>query len=382
MGLFNWIITIIGKFLALFRPKDSDVYGLDHAILNIELPTRMWMNLGYWKHESALPQACKALLDQVLITAGLLDENGRPIPPHAKKTTTNIVDVGFGCGDQSLYLTQLSYSPSGESHDGDTDSRSGSGSHRPLFSSYVGITITESQAEFARQRMAPSMHGKHHLGNDERSTPTPTPPPSMTSSASTGGLVTPNIHLFCADAAKPATWSAEVKHAIRNEAGGGRTTSRSSATTTTTSTKRNTYLLALDTLYHFRPSRKPLVEYACSHLQASIMAFDLVLADDASVWSKLLMRVICWVSGTPFSNFLTWGEYEEMLVGAGYEQESITARDLSEHVFSGIERYIRRQDEMLRPFGMGVGKFKGAGKVFGWWARSGVVRGMVIVAKK
>jgi hypothetical protein len=28
-----------------------------------------------------------------------------------------------------------------------------------------------------------------------------------------------------------------------------------------------------------------------------------------------------------------------------------------------------------------MGKFKGAGRMFGWWARTGVVRGVVIVAR-
>lgn len=29
---------------------EKKLYGLDHAILNIEVPPRcMWMNMGYWK---------------------------------------------------------------------------------------------------------------------------------------------------------------------------------------------------------------------------------------------------------------------------------------------------------------------------------------------
>lgn len=30
--------------------NENKLYGLDHAILNIEVPPqRMWMNMGYWK---------------------------------------------------------------------------------------------------------------------------------------------------------------------------------------------------------------------------------------------------------------------------------------------------------------------------------------------
>lgn len=34
---------------ALRKPQAS-VYGLDHAVLNIQLPPQsMWMNMGYWE---------------------------------------------------------------------------------------------------------------------------------------------------------------------------------------------------------------------------------------------------------------------------------------------------------------------------------------------
>jgi hypothetical protein len=34
---------------ALRKPR-ANVYGLDHAVLNIQLPPQsMWMNMGYWE---------------------------------------------------------------------------------------------------------------------------------------------------------------------------------------------------------------------------------------------------------------------------------------------------------------------------------------------
>lgn len=34
---------------ALSGPR-TDLYGLDHAVLNVQLPPQsMWMNMGYWE---------------------------------------------------------------------------------------------------------------------------------------------------------------------------------------------------------------------------------------------------------------------------------------------------------------------------------------------
>lgn len=112
------------------------------------------------------------------------------------------------------------------------------------------------------------------------------------------------------------------------------------------------------------------------------MAFDLLLSDTPSFWDKLRIRAICLVAGMPFSNLLTKKGYEDMLVQVGYERDMIEMRDVSEDVFAGIAGYIREKDAELGKFGMGVGKFKGPAKVFDWWARSGVIRGFVVVARR
>ncbi|KAL2009056.1 hypothetical protein VTN00DRAFT_7250 [Thermoascus crustaceus] len=318
--------------------SDDRLYGLDHAILNFKLPpyNGMWMNMGYWEHETDFPGACEALLNQVLQAAGLiqLDGHGRGAAlisnPHESPRSIRLVDVGFGCGDQTIYLTTGLYWIN-----------AGTELTRPLFNSYLGITIVGSQADFARQRVS-----EHWMS---------------TSSA----YRTPDVQLFCADAANPSTWSPELKEAIL----ANRTSSC-------------TWLLALDTLYHFKPSRQPLFDDAFSNLHSSIMAFDLILSDSASLIDRLLLKIVCLMSSTPFSNFVTKAEYEKMLVDAGYSRQDITFRDISEHVFPGIAAYMQRRDKELKNFGLGLGKFKAAGRVFDWWARSGVVRGIIVVAKR
>ena len=186
------------------------------------------------------------------------------------------------------------------------------------------------------------------------------------SSSSPSGTTTPKAQIFAANAADPTTWDPEL---IK-------------ATTNTSKNPNQTWLLALDTLYHFTPSRKPLFKHAYHELQASFMAFDLLLSDTPSFWDKLRIRAICLVAGMPFSNLLTKKGYEDMLVQVGYERDMIEMRDVSEDVFAGIAGYIREKDAELGKFGMGVGKFKGPAKVFDWWARSGVIRGFVVVARR
>lgn len=248
--------------------------------------------------------------------------------------TIHLLDVGIGCGDQSLYLLQKKKQRKAQED----------GQRAPLFDSYVGLTLAPAQADYARRRVSEL----NSSSNREKESPTT------------------SVKIFCADAANPSSWSEDVKCAVA----------------TTATTPRRTWLLALDTLYHFQPSRKPLLHYAHSNLDASLMAFDLLFSDSASTLDRLLLRLVCLFTGTPFSNFLTRKQYVDMLVNeVGYERERIEVKDISEWVFPGIARYMQRRERELSRYGMGLGKFKGAGKVFGWWGRSGIVRGVVVVAK-
>jgi len=277
----------------------------------------------------------------VLQTAGLFNHDGEPTEfdgCHKLK----LVDVGFGCGDQTLYLTKTL-----SRLDAKTKNR------RALFDSYIGITIVRPQADFAQQRLS-----------------------AYVASEEPAKIGTPEVLLFCADAADSTTWSPKLYKAVRSEL----TSPLLPYYEQTTST--HTWLLALDTLYHFKPSRKPLFYHAYHNIHASIMAFDLLLSDSASLIDRLLLKIICLFASTPFSNFITRAEYEKMLVNSGYPREDVEIRDISEHVFSGIATYMQRRDKELKLYGLGLGKFKGAGKIFGWWANSGVVRGVVVVAKR
>jgi hypothetical protein len=277
----------------------------------------------------------------VLQTAGLFN-HGEPIRLDGCHKL-RLVDVGFGCGDQTLYLTKAL-----SRLDAETKNR------RALFDSYIGITRVRTQADFAQQRLS-SYAAPEEL-------------------AKAGTL---EVQLFCADAADPTTWSPKLHEALRCEPTSCLLPQYEQTTTV------HTWLLALDSLSHFKPSRKPLFDHAYHNLHASIMAFDLLLSDSASLIDRLLLRIVCLLASAPFSNFVTRAEYEKMLVNSGYSREHVEIRDISEHVFSGISTYIQRRDKELRLFGFSLGnKFKVIGKIFGWWTGGGVVRGIIVVARR
>ncbi|CRG91222.1 hypothetical protein PISL3812_08270 [Talaromyces islandicus] len=307
---------------------DEKLCSLELTALNVAdvPPDERWMNMGYWKDEPNFSSACPALLFQTLEHAALLTRNDNGALVRSSSPKINLVDVGCGYGDQMLYLTRKrfagEYSKARRSlvDTGDGDK-------------YIGITINKAQAAFARDY----------------------------STSYDGG-----IHIFCADAANPTSWPDSLTQTL----------SRVRLSDSTSST----WLLALDSLYHFQPSRQGILSYARNELHASFMAFDLLLSDSATWWQRLVLRVICLVTSTPYTNFISRAEYINMLVRAGYERYDIKVNDVSEHVFPGIAAYIQQREVQLRQFGMGPGKLKLAGTVFGWWARSGVVRGVLVVA--
>ncbi|KAI3558387.1 hypothetical protein CABS02_01534, partial [Colletotrichum abscissum] len=177
-----------------------------------------------------------------------------------------------------------------------------------------------------------------------------------------------SVEVFCADAANPDTWGAHVKSAIRS--------------LKEDSADQQRWVLALDSLYHFYPSRKPIFNYAAQTLDASFMAFDLILSDGASLRQRFLVNLIGLAMGCPAAAFVTVSDYKKQLLDAGYDEDDIHFKDITEHVFSGLVSYINSQSEALQPFGISAGKFKVAAMVFDWFAESNAMRGTIVIARK
>lgn len=276
-----------------------------------------------------------------------------------------LVDLGFGCGDQTIYLTQgLCRKKSLQSLinkfskqwalDGQDSSNSA------IFSHYIGITIDPIQFRLTGQRL--SFLGILHSGDND---------------AKESGS---DVQIFCADAAKPSKWPNELKVAVKPDL----TASPIQSPAYALSKPATTWILALDTLYHFYPSRQAIFNYAFRDLHASIMAFDLLLADDTTFVERLLLRLIAHLTGAPHTNFLTMVEYKAQLVTAGYATSQLEMRDVSEHVFGPLATFLHGRDRELRMMisQRGIGPFRLFAWVLAWWAKSGVVRGYIVVARR
>jgi hypothetical protein len=43
------VLVVVLGMMWFGRSRKKEVYGVDHGILNVEVPKTLWMNMGYWK---------------------------------------------------------------------------------------------------------------------------------------------------------------------------------------------------------------------------------------------------------------------------------------------------------------------------------------------
>ncbi|ETS81805.1 hypothetical protein PFICI_06807 [Pestalotiopsis fici W106-1] len=159
-----------------------------------------------------------------------------------------------------------------------------------------------------------------------------------------------SIEISLADAAQPSSWSSAIHSTLLAQKAG--------------------------------PSRIPLFRYAAAELDASIMAFDLLLSDKATPAQRLIAQAIGVASQCPWGTFLPLAEYRAQLVGAGFDPELIETRDVTPHVFRGLVDFIDRQAESLSTYGIALTRYRVFQKVLKFFVASGVVRAVIIVAKR
>lgn len=340
------VILVVGAVVCLVPARgkaEESMYGLQHGKLHVDVSVPMWMNMGYWKVSAppsdsrstlttdqtqdpaaspkTLAEACRDLLKLVLCEAGISNADGRG---HLRC----LIDVGFGCGEQTVYM--MSEKPLRPSDKLWWDDEHGDA----LFGSYVGITKDESQCRYAQDRVSEMKRC--------------------------------NIDLFCADASRPQTWDEQILARLVEGMG---------------PEPYEMWLLALDTAYHFSPSRWGVIRHAHHNFNASFMAFDLCVSPTASLLEKVQLRVLTTLMGAPWANFDTPAAYRQRLRDIGYQDAEIQTIDVSEHVFTPLAKHLEDQHRRLRMLGMGLGSFQAARWLFKWWGNSGVVRGVVVVAK-
>lgn len=263
--------------------------------------------------------------------AGLLAEDTEIPGKSALKTNPSVavLDVGIGCGDQTIALAELLQAWS-----------------RPQFR-YVGITLNATQLEAAQGRLNEALTSEHG-------------PNSATK------LSENSFKLFQADAAKPECWSTTIQTSVAGLADG---------------TCSERWLMGLDCLYHFSPSRKPIFKHAAQTLDANVMAFDLVLNESASMWQTMVVRLIGFLLSCPLYTFLTVEQYRDQLVECGYDRASVEVRDISDHVFGGLSGYLRKQEVALSPYGISLAGYNLTARVFEWFDRTRVVKAAIVIGR-
>ncbi|KAM0512502.1 hypothetical protein ACHAPE_008825 [Trichoderma viride] len=317
-------IIVVLALVAFSLIRSGDVYGLGHWKLNVKAPfPSMWMNLGYWTNDDGSPiqhldEAARNMLANILKAAGLVSDTTRD--------SVAVLDVGFGCGDQTVALAELIQASS-----------------RPQFR-YVGLTLNETQQQAAQQRLDATLLAATKRDAENLS-----------------------IKLFQADAAKPESWDKAITTAVDN-------------LSDTAFSER--WLLGLDCLYHFSPSRKPIFKHASQKTDANVMAFDLILGDNTSLWQTLAVRLLGFVLLCPWQTFLTEAQYREQLVECGYDRGDIEIQDISDHVFAGLAGFLQRQDATLKPYGISLTGYSAVGRVYDWFDRTRVLKGVIVVARK
>ncbi|KAG5950455.1 hypothetical protein E4U53_005033 [Claviceps sorghi] len=333
-GAIGLALLSIGAFVFL---RSSNAYSLGHWKLNIRTPfPSMWMNLGFWTAYDGKPivhfnQATRALLERIVDAAGLLVRDDDPKTPTPNADAVAVLDLGFGCGDQTIALVDMLQAQ-----------------NRSRFK-YVGLSLDALQVQTAQRALDRRLKLD---GADERASTRLTPA---------------SFKLFCANAAKPETWSGVIRASVDELAG--------------RSFSQQRWMLALDCLYHFSPSRRPVLRLAAGVLDANLMAFDLLLDDNASRWDTFLVRLVSLVMNCPLRTFVTEAEYRAQLVDCGYDGERIEVREISDHVFAGVSGYLARQEMALSQYGIGIGGFKLAGRLFEWFDRTRVVKAVIVVAR-
>jgi len=77
---------------------------------------------------------------------------------------------------------------------------------------------------------------------------------------------------------------------------------------------------------------------------------DLALGNDTTLWQRVLLLLICYLTSSPFANFVKEDEYRKSLVNVGFV--NISVDDISRDVFSGLASFIKTQEEDLTRFGI------------------------------
>lgn len=141
-------------------------------------------------------------------------------------------------------------------------------------------------------------------------------------------------------------------------------------------------IIGLDCVYHFSLRYEFLKQSSRLVRPGGHLALtDLILGPNTTFSQRLLLRLICALTSSPFANFKPQKEYLQDYKEAGFKD--IEMEDISEVVFLGLAGFLGRHRRLMKGLGIGGrwGGYLAFKKVLEWWS-TGVVRFVVITAKK
>ena len=250
------------------------------------------------------------------------------ITPDSK---VDILEVGPGCGDAALYLHN---------------------NYPRALQTYTGININKLENEYASRRVDPL-------------------------SPADGSKLTPRYRLIVADAGRPLTWPICLQERVQSQfdkdtpsINGGEVKDR--------------WILAIDSLYQLTPSRRELLHFARHQLGASLMASDIVIADDASLFHSLLLRMLLVLMEIPRANILTQSEYMAILKESGYSGKGISVLDDSQNCFAPYVTFFKNRLNQLEAMGYAwdfIFVYRMGTWMIDMASRTGKLKHLLIVAK-
>ncbi|KAK9330003.1 hypothetical protein V1520DRAFT_341635 [Lipomyces starkeyi] len=299
----------------------GEVYDLAHVMLNLDSePPSTWNNMGYWSS----PVDSSTVSDFKLAAESLatkLSDAARLNPADS------MIDVGIGCGDQSVLYSRL-------------------------VSKYIGITSLQAHCDLAYT----ALKNRGLLANArilalDASDPLTTWPTEILNTTIVDGRVNKILALDCLYHFQPSR-----KKFFKFVNG------------------------ALECAFEKRMQSGDGGEVCFA-------AEDLLVGRELNFSQWLRLRVICALARTPFKNFISIQEYMRLLEDSGFTRErgwNVQFEDISGHVFPGLTNFIETRGSGRDGIGkyLRFERFTVFGKVVRWWQEDGVVKAYIVTVQK
>ncbi|TPX57454.1 hypothetical protein PhCBS80983_g03823 [Powellomyces hirtus] len=277
-------------------------YGMDHELLNLSQPNTLWLNMGYWKDTEDFVQACRALAKKV-------------IDPLKLEQGARVLDCGFGCGDQDLYLMELHPS-----------------------CSLIGVTSEVEQASIAHKRVTEA------------------------------GLAS-SVTLYSGDAVDPASWrSADSGRPFSHQEFHSQVYDAIlSLDSCYHYNTRQRWLQLCST------SLRKHGRFSCSDLILGPGIGEARKNGVRGQFTLLLLRAVLSFTGAPWENFVEEKDYISRLEESGFTEVQVI--DISDHVFPGLGGFVTRHKRSLG--GLVAERkwwqYEGAARLFNWLHRNKLI---------